>query len=146
MKSNVKIKSSSDRPSYFDLAKKGDSNAQFELARMYATGSGGPQDYIKARHWFLQSAKQGNSKAQTNLGILLARGQGGDKDYIGARKWFLKASEQNDGEAYFNLAALYNGGWGVKKNHIKAIEYAKLSCINNFQLGCEIHQKLINSK
>lgn len=143
--SSVKHVSLYDRQHYITLAQKGDSNAQFSLASMYVNGTGGDRDYIKARYWFLESAKQGNTSAQTNYGILLAKGLGGNKDFSNARKWFLQAAKQNDGEAYYNLAALYNGGWGVKKNSSKAIEYARLSCVYKYTIGCDIHKKLINS-
>ena len=55
----------------FELsASRGHSNAQNNLACMYASGKAGIQDYEKARYWWELSANQGNNSAQQNLKLL----------------------------------------------------------------------------
>ena len=49
------------------LATQGDASAQINLAFMYYTGQGVPQDYKEAGRFYKLAAAQGNAKAQYNL-------------------------------------------------------------------------------
>ena len=51
-------------------AKKGNSNAQFNLGLMFEVGRGVPKDQEKAQYWYTLAAAQGHWNAQYNLARL----------------------------------------------------------------------------
>jgi hypothetical protein len=55
----------------------GDSNAQYNLARLYLDGTGVSQDARQAARWLNLSAEKGHHQAQALLGHLLVNGGGG---------------------------------------------------------------------
>lgn len=57
-------------------AAKGDARVQNNLAELYYTGKGVPQDYEKARYLWEQAAGQGVAEAQYLIGALYAIGGG----------------------------------------------------------------------
>jgi TPR repeat protein len=69
------------------LAQKGDSEAQNELAIIYAEGLGVKRDDKEAIKWFFKSAEQGNANAACNLALHYARGEGVGKDIVQALMW-----------------------------------------------------------
>ena len=75
----------------YDLAQKGDAQAQFTLALMYAKGDGVPQDGIEALKWCRKAAENGHVKAQFNLGLIY-RDQG---DVMAAIAQFRRAVAAN---------------------------------------------------
>jgi len=107
------------------LAERGDTNAQYNLALLYAKGNGVPQDYVEARKWHLKAAEQGNHLSQYMLGFFYAEGNGVAQDYTEARKWWLKSAEQSNPVSQLNLGLLYAEGYGVPQN--SAIAYAWLN-------------------
>ena len=98
------------------MAEQGDSNAQLELATLYADGDGVPQDAVLAAHWFSKSAHQGNPKAQFALGCCYMTGEGVEPNSTKAAEWFKKAAEQGDSDAQYNLARCYDIGDGIEQN------------------------------
>lgn len=63
------------------LAEKGDAEAQYYVARIYANGmSGVPVDYAIAADWYSRAANQRFSSAQTELGYLYEKGLGVEQD------------------------------------------------------------------
>lgn len=54
----------------------GDSNAQYNLARLYLDGTGVELDARQAARWFNLAAEKGHHQAQALLGHLLVNGQG----------------------------------------------------------------------
>lgn len=88
------------RPSLRERAAHGDSEAQFNLAKMYEAGRGGlKQDYVEAEKWYRSSAEQGDVFAQASLGLLYRFGKGVPQDYVKAYQWFyLAASHAGEGE------------------------------------------------
>lgn len=77
----------------------GNSDAQYQLGRMYLDGIGLNQDFAEAAAWFLKAARQGDARAQTEVGLLYARGKGVAQDYNLALSWLAKAADQGDGRA-----------------------------------------------
>ena len=91
-------------------AEKGHAEAQYNIARLYATGNGIPHDEEQAARWVRAAASQGYAPAQARLGIRYANGQGMQED---ARR------------AYFWLTLAYlHGEKSVAK--LRAAEAAKL--------------------
>ena len=73
---------------YLTAAEQGDAYAQDNLALMYFTGQGVPQDYVLAALWYRKAAEQGYTDAQFNLAGMYFTGQGVAKDAIEAHKWY----------------------------------------------------------
>ena len=53
----------------------GDSDAQYNLARLYLAGTGAPKDPTQAARWLLLAANKGDHRAQALLGGMLFRGE-----------------------------------------------------------------------
>ena len=58
----------------------GDAQAQFDLGKCYASGSGVEADAAAAVYWYAQAAGQGHADAQNNLGICLYNGDGTEQN------------------------------------------------------------------
>ena len=58
--------------------------AQYELARMYQSGRGVPQDYAEAAKWYRSAAEIGFANARGPLGKLYVE----MGDYVSAHMWF----------------------------------------------------------
>jgi uncharacterized protein len=80
------------------LAEKGNMNAQAQLAWMYATGRGVPQDFYKAAKWYYAAAMQGHGRAQFELGLLYNKGQGVPCDYMLSYMWLNLSASQATGD------------------------------------------------
>jgi TPR repeat protein len=95
------------------LAEQGNSEAQFNLGFMYATGQGVSQDKEIAVNWYRKAAELGHAKAQYNLGLALLKGEGVGVDLDGAVKWLQKSVNQGYVPAQLALGSLYGQGKGV---------------------------------
>jgi len=91
-------------------AEQGDSNAQYDLARLYYQGKGVPQDYAKAAGWYRKAADQGNAKAQNGVGFRYEWGKGVAQDYMEAAVWYHKAADQGYAKAQYALGYMYYQG------------------------------------
>jgi TPR repeat protein len=116
---------------FYVLAKEGHPKAQFNVALIYANGTGVNQDLYQAMEWYKKSAEQGNTEAQYNLAKLIF--QRPDSNDTRARKrmeyWYQKAADGGQREAMNNLALLYLKGEGSKKNKLKAFELFKKAAL-----------------
>lgn len=81
------------------LAEAGRSDAQFEIAELYASGSGVPQDHVQAVRWLSRSAAQGNPQAQYRLGLFYYAGVGVERDTHEALFWVGVAAVQGHEDA-----------------------------------------------
>ncbi len=88
------------------LAEFGFSSAQLTLGRLYAEGTGYPQNAESAVHWFRKAAEQNHFLAQWELGRCYRDGRGVPKDAAQAKEWFQKAAEQGFHPAKLDLASL----------------------------------------
>ena len=69
------------------LAEKGLSEAQYNLAGMFAKGYGVVVDDERAVYWYKKSAEQGYPKAQHNLALMYLMGTGATQSYEKAKHW-----------------------------------------------------------
>jgi len=77
------------------LAESGDAVAQFNLAMLYHSGSGLPQDEAEAVKWYIKSAENGYTKAQEYLAAAYREGWFGlHKDVKKAEYWEQKLAQQ----------------------------------------------------
>jgi TPR repeat protein len=86
-----------------NLAERGFSDAQYNLARIYANGESVDQDLIAAEYWFRKSAEQGNLDAQYQLGRMYDSGLGVSINKKEAFKWYSLSAEQGSIDAQYNL-------------------------------------------
>ena len=92
--------------SFISKAEQGDADAQYNLAYMYDTGDGVPQDHKKAVYWCTKAAEQGHTDAQYNLAYMYEYGEGVHQDYKEAIYWYTKAAEQGHPIAQFILGGI----------------------------------------
>jgi len=112
---------------FMPLATAGDVTLQNQIAAMYYTGQGVPQDLGKAAEWFKKAAMAGSADGQYCLGKLYYSGQGMPQSFEDAAKWLTEAGLAGKGGAQYLLATLYLSGKGVSKNPIKAYFWSLLS-------------------
>lgn len=70
-----------------------DSNAQYNLARLYMEGTGVRQDARQAARWFNLAAEKGHHPSQALLGHLLMNGQGVPRQKAKGLMWLTLARE-----------------------------------------------------
>ena len=80
---------------HLELARKGDSEKQLDLGKLYYYGLEGVlEDKKLAVYWYQKSANQGNEFAQYRLGECYRLGHGVDKDVDAAKEWYQRAASQ----------------------------------------------------
>ena len=82
-------------------SRKGDVNAQFELACLYDFDP--PKDRKRAFSWYMKAAKGGHAEAQNFLAQMLKDGVGCRKDAKHGIKWSRRAAEQGNSDAQVGL-------------------------------------------
>ena len=87
-------------------AKQGGAYAQFNLALMFNSGIGVPENYTEAVKWYRKAAAQGLPIAQYNLGVMYVNGEGVPQDSISAYIWWSMAKAQGDTRAAGNIDIL----------------------------------------
>ncbi|KAF5040577.1 Secretory immunoglobulin A-binding protein EsiB [anaerobic digester metagenome] len=112
---------------FVPVAAAGDVTVQNQVAAMYYTGQGTPQDFVKAAEWFKKSASLGNADGQYCLGKLYYYGQGVAQNFSDAAKLLTDAGLAGKGGAQYLLATLYLYGKGVSKNTVKAYFWSILA-------------------
>ncbi|UZO02372.1 uncharacterized protein OCT59_020853 [Rhizophagus irregularis] len=146
------------------LAKKGDLEAQYNLAICYMDGKGVRKDKKKALKWFLKSenkyfkiilnknerefkrilklAIENDSTAQNNMGnfynrigFCYANGIGTAKDNKKAFEWYTKSAIAGCANGQCNLGFCYANGIGTAKDDNKAFEWYLKSAENEFEIA-----------
>lgn len=84
---------------FLPLAQAGDITMQNQVAAMYYTGQGTPQDFDKAAEWFRKAAQGGSPEGQYCLGKLYYYGQGVPQNFEEAAKWLIQAGLAGKGGA-----------------------------------------------
>ena len=69
------------------------SDAQYELGRLYRDGDGVAKDPKVAARWFAAAATKGQSSAQASLGIMLVEGRGVARDVARGLSWLTLANK-----------------------------------------------------
>lgn len=98
--------------------------AQLEVGKAYASGTGIAADQKEAVEWFIKSAAEGNARAQMELSNCLYYGAGIGKDLDRAYYWLTEAAKGGDGEACYEMGEQYRVGSGrVKQSAERALAY-----------------------
>lgn len=92
-----------------ERARRGDLDAQLELAASLRAGRGVAADPRAAVAWYRHAAQQGHAQAQYELARMLLAGEGVMADELWAITWFRRAAEQGHAAAREQLAAIYHG-------------------------------------
>ena len=110
------------------LARQGDREGQYWLARCCAYGMGVEADKARAAALYRQSAEQGFADAQYALGDCYRTGSGVEKNGSTADAWYrravaqyIAAAEAGDMEAKVSLGRCYERGLGVEKDRDRAV-------------------------
>ena len=101
---------------FFQLAKDGDSTAQYNLGLLYEQGLGVQYNRDKAVSWYTAAAEGGHGDAQLIIGDLFIEGYWSKEDFIQASEWYRLAAEQSQAEAQRKLGILYALGQGVARD------------------------------
>ena len=96
------------------LAQQGDAEAQYQLAALYRSGRGVPQNHAQAADWYRKAAQQGYVKAQYNLAVMHENGWGVDKDSALAQDWYRKAAGQGHAMAQAKLGLAKGRGMATQ--------------------------------
>lgn len=115
------------------LAKSGNAEAQFQLAKCYQNGTGVKKNTSVAASWLNKSAEGGFVPAYYALGQRNEKGIDITPNQEQAAKWYRKAAEQGHADAQFRLGLMYDEGRGVTQNGKKAIDFIKSSAENGSQ-------------
>lgn len=83
------------------LATNNDVKAQFDLASMYYSGKGVPQDYKQSFYWYSKAADNNHVGAQAMLAIMYYKGQGVEQDVKKAQEYFKLAGLEGNVLRYF---------------------------------------------
>ncbi|MEZ5849292.1 MAG: protein kinase [Hyphomicrobiaceae bacterium] len=95
----------------------------FRDALQLATGSGGTQDYARARPLFETAANGGRADAMNWLGRIYLNGLGTAADPAKAWSWFERAANAGDVASMAQLGQLFYNGQGVTKDLTKARDW-----------------------
>ena len=109
------------------LAKSGDMEAQYHLARAYANGRGAGQNMKKAVDYCVQAADQEYAPAQALLAHFYGYGKGVEKNYEEMIHWGEKAALQGYAQAQYNMGRCYEMGKGTEKDLEKAMHWYTLA-------------------
>ena len=108
---------------YFSVARGGNEQASYALARLYEAGNGVPKSLPEARRRYERAAKRGNRDALLRFGIFAESGIGGDTDAAAAIDCYRRLSALGDGEGDFRLGELYRKGLCVTVNVPEALRH-----------------------
>ena len=81
---------------FYEAAQLGYPRAQYNLAAMFADGSGLNKDLQAAFYWFMQAARRQDPAAQRRVALCYAEGLGVDKNTAKAQEWLLRAAQNGD--------------------------------------------------
>ena len=124
------------------VAKKGDVDAQHNIAVMYQKGQGVPQDYPQAVRWYTRAAERGHATAQHNLAVMHQNGEGVLKDDGPAAKWYARAAKQGDLDAQLMTAYFYQTGRGVEKDLVEAHKWYNIAAARGNKDAVQRRNKL----
>ncbi len=112
-------------------AESGNVDAQYQLAGMYAKGTGVAADQAEAVKWYRKVAEQNDRRGQSMLGVMYTNARGVPQDYTEAMKWFRKAAAQNSAHAQYNLGFMYANGKGVTQDDTESANWYRKAAEQN---------------
>lgn len=104
-------------------ARRGDLQAQYDLAVVLDCGLGVRRDQAESLEWFRRAADKGHVGAQSALGYKYMTGDGAQRDDAAAFDWLQRAAERGNTSAQNNLGILYAQGRGVTADPVEAARW-----------------------
>ncbi len=126
------VVTATDVPTLQKLADAGNPIAANNLGAHYSSGTGVPQDFEKARKWYLFASEHGNPAGELNLAVMYQNGQGTPVNRPEALKWYHLAVDHNYAPAKFSLGVLYQTGTGVARDETEAARLMLSAAIQGF--------------
>jgi TPR repeat protein len=124
------------------LAKKGNAEAQYQLAAMLERGKAFHEDAAGAVKWYQAAADQGHAQAQAHLAYAYEWGQGIEKNPYQAMKWYRKAAFQGNGFAAYQAANMNIQGKGAARDPAVAFMLARLAEENGWQEAADLRERI----
>jgi FOG: TPR repeat, SEL1 subfamily len=106
-------------------ARRGNTEAQFYLGKMFQSGTGISKNESEALNWFKKSAGKNNIKAQYELALIYHHGQGVKTNIKTAKKWYKKCADQGHFDAQNTLTELTQNDNAKKERKIKVPKLKK---------------------
>lgn len=103
-----------------------DSNAQYNLARLYMEGTGVRRDSRQAARWFNLAAEKGHHPSQALLGHLLINGQGVPRQRAKGLMWLTLAHEAADSSKDQWINTLYQEAFATSDDTDRKLALALL--------------------
>ena len=123
----------------------GDTKAQYNLVRCYATGTGVEKDEKKALRWLQIAAQRHHTEAQLQLGHCYEEGRwGAVKDAKNAVVWYRTAAAQGNGQASYEMGRCYQEGIGLLRDFKEARKNYQLAESRGYTAAGEALEKLKN--
>jgi TPR repeat protein len=104
----------------------GDSNAQYNLARLYLEGTGVPPDARQAARWFNLAAEKGHHHAQALLGHMLVTGEGIPRQRALGLMWLTMARDAADSAKDQWISSLYDKAFASSSERDRQVALANL--------------------
>jgi len=107
-----------------ELARNGDTAAQYSLGYMYIKEKGVNKDELEGYYWTRRSAEAGNASAQYIMGYLYFNGNSViKKDLTKSFSWIHKAALNGDPRGQCLLGVMFYNAFGTDKDFVKAAEW-----------------------
>ena len=100
-------------------ARRGNTEAQFYLGKMFQSGNGISKNESEALNWFKRSAGRNNVNAQYELGLIYQHGKGVKTNINTAKKWYKKCADQGHYDAQNILTKLAQNDKVKKEKNVK---------------------------
>ncbi len=110
-------------PLYLPLARNGNRDAQFRVARIYTREKGVTANATEACNWWEAAAGQGEPVAATNFGLCHESGKGRPQSYPLAAQWYRRAADGGNAYGMYNLGLAYEYGRGVAQSFEVAADW-----------------------
>ena len=117
---------------YYQSAKEGDAEAQYELAHLYCEKLNNKTEAFK---WFEMSAISNNSEAQMCLGCCYRNGYGVQIDLTKAMECYLASAKSDNVRAMASIGICYQYGYGVEKDITKAVEWYQKAANKGYRIA-----------
>jgi TPR repeat protein len=119
--------------SLVNAAKRGNVDAQYQLAAMLATGDRIEKDVAAAAHWYAKAAARNHPEALYNLGLMHILGEIGRPAVKKGMALIKRAAKLDSWDAHWYLAHVFmDGGHGQPRDLDKAAYYSVLAMSPQF--------------
>lgn len=116
-----------------NAAKRGNVDAQYQLAAMLATGDGAEKDLAAAAHWYEKAAAKKHPEALYNLGLMYILGEIGRPAVKKGMAMVKQAAGLGSWDAHWYLGHVFmDGGYGQPQDLDKAAYHSVLALSPQF--------------